>query len=360
MTKDIILKASLLLLAFFAGSCATTTSEYTYRPPVYQNEITEGTVLRQFSLEPALQDRILALDPDHITEKEIKDVLSHAPAPRIINIHGGIYPVFFMTMLMKSFSEFVISMGYPEESVRSPIDGAYSYSCYFGSEKLAGLISWYYEREGLRPMMVGHSQGGIQAVKVLHILAGNFSKEVPVWDPFTKEKEDRTYIIDPLTGGSRPVVDMKLSYVTAVGAGGFTRLLANQWSMIGRLRSIPDSVEAFTGFYMGLDLLGGDLLGFGSLNKFKANGKAGVRNVKLPLGYNHITIPGTRHLAEDQEIRDWINNYIPEEEPRLTVEFESSSLHILWAADVWHDIKKHWTLELQRLILAKREMESGE
>jgi hypothetical protein len=353
MKKNHTLIIFLFFFVVFAGSCATTTSEYTYNYPI--KEIKKGTVLRQYSLAPALEEKILALDPENITEKDIKEVLSNAPAPRIVNIHGGVYPIFFMKMLMKSFSELVISMGYPEESIRSPIDGTYSYSCYFGSEKLAGLIAWYYEREGMRPMMVGHSQGGMQAVKVLHILAGNFSKEVPVWNPLIKEKEDRTYIIDPLTGVSLPVVDMKLSYVTAVGAGGFTRLLPNQWSMIGRLRSIPDSVEEFTGFYMGMDLLGGDYLGFGSMNKFKANGKARVRNVKLPLGYNHITIPGTKHLAEDREIRDWINNYIPEEEPEMTVTFSSSSKHILWAADVWYSIKKHWVLELKRLILARRQ-----
>ena len=26
------------------------------------------------------------------------------------------------------------------------------------SEELTGMIAWYYEHEGLRPMMVGHSQ----------------------------------------------------------------------------------------------------------------------------------------------------------------------------------------------------------
>jgi hypothetical protein len=27
---------------------------------------------------------------------------------------------------------------------------------------------------------------------------------------------------------------------------------------------------------------------------------------------------------------------------------------VLWAADVWHSIKKHWCLEAQRLIRAQR------
>jgi hypothetical protein len=342
-----------LLLAVIAG-CAATNTEYSYRPYLYKEEVRERTVLREFAVEPDVAGKILALDPDSISEKEIQEVLSHAPAPRIVNIHGGIYPVY---LLMISFSDFLISMGYPEESIRNPMDGSYSYSCYMDSKKIAGLIAWYYEREGMRPMMVGHSQGGIQAVKVLYELVGRFDSDIQVWNPLTDRAEERITIVDPISGEARPVVSLKVSYATAVGAGGFTRFLINQWSMFGKLRSIPDSVEEFTGFYMGLDIAGGDMLGFGSLNKFRANGRATVRNVKLPLGYNHITVPGTRHLAESQEIRDWINGYVPVEEPQLNREFNASSKHILWAADVWHSIKKHWVLELQRVLKARMDLE---
>jgi hypothetical protein len=356
MRRDLLLIILFSLSMILAGGCASTETKYPYQGLNYEKDV-KYSVLKGLSLKPDIEKKILALDPEHITEKEIKEVLSHAPAPRIIKIHGGVYPVRLMKALMKSFSEFLIYMGYPDVSVRNPVDGTYSYSCYSGSENLAGLIAWYYEREGMRPMIVGHSQGGIQAVKVLYELAGGFSSELPVWNPVTGEKEERTAIIDPLTGIVQPVVGMKLPYVTAVGAGGLTRLIFNQWSMNGRLRSIPDSVEEFTGFYMGMDVLGGDYLGFGPTNKFKANGTASVRNVKLPLGYHHVTIPGTRHLAESQDIRDWINNYIPSEEPELTVKFESPSQNILWAADVWHSIKKHWVLELKRLIRAKQKLE---
>ena len=40
--------------------------------------------------------------------------------------------------------------------------------------------------------------------------------------------------------------------------------------------------------------------------------------------------------------------------PELNVRFDSNSKRILWAAEVWHSIKKHWVLELQRLIRARR------
>jgi hypothetical protein len=126
--------------------------------------------------------------------------------------------------------------------------------------------------------------------------------------------------------------------------------------MVGRLRRIPDTTLEFTGFTIVMDTWGGDLLGLGSANKYAANGKAEVRNVRLPIGYNHVIVPVTAHLAQSQETKDWINRYIPTDEPQLTEELKANTTNILWAADVWHSIKKHWVLELQRLILAKRNM----
>ncbi len=350
MKKNLLLTISVFLLLIFAGGCATP--KYSYREPVYEKKIAMGTVLREFYIDPDLEEKILALDPENVSGEDIKELLSRAPAPRMINIHGGIYPVH---LAMVSFSNFLIPMGYPEEKIRDPVEGSYSYSCYTSSEKLAGLIAWYYEKEGMRPMIVGHSQGGIQTIKVLHELAGTFNKKIRVWNPITGKAEERYTIIDPLSGMERPVVGLKVSYATAVGAGGFTRMLPNQWSMTGRLRTIPDSVENFTGFYTGMDLLGGDLLGFGAANEYEPNGEASVRNVKLPVSYSHVTVPTTSHLPKNRKIIDWINNYSPSSEPKLTLKFESSSRNILWAADVWHSIKKHWVLEIQRLIHAKKQ-----
>jgi hypothetical protein len=344
------LPIALVVIVLVAG-CATT--KYPYRETTYTQPIEKGLVLRQFSLEPSLEEKILALNPERVTDQEVREVLSRAPAPRIVNIHGGIYPVH---LCMVSFSEFLIGMGYPEDKIRSPGDGSFSFSCYESSEKIAGAIAWYYEREGLRPIIVGHSQGGIQAVKVLHELAGDFTDRVPVWNPLTERAEERYTIIDPVTGHVRTVVGLQVSYATAVGAGGFTRFLPNQWVMVAKLRSIPDTTVEFTGFIIGMDLLGGDLLGFGSANQYAPNGKAEVRNVRLPIGYNHVTVPVTAHLAESQETKDWINGYTPTDEPELNVKLKANSSNILWAADVWYSIKKHWVLELQRVILAKRNM----
>jgi hypothetical protein len=135
-----------------------------------------------------------------------------------------------------------------------------------------------------------------------------------------------------------------------MGGGGVTRLMPNQWDMLGRLRSIPDSVEEYTCFYKHLDFLGGDWLGYGPGNLSKANGEALVRNVRLPTGYHHGSVPDTRHLAQNPEIVDWINNYTPDSPPSSAPDFSSDSRNILWAADVWFSLKKYWVLELQRWI----------
>jgi hypothetical protein len=83
-----------------------------------------------------------------------------------------------------------------------------------------------------------------------------------------------------------------------------------------------------------------------------------VRNVWLPSEYKHGSIPDTKHLLQSQEMRDWINGYRPAADltvaPQLDRQFDADSSHILWAADVWFSIKKHWVLELQRLIQARR------
>jgi hypothetical protein len=83
-----------------------------------------------------------------------------------------------------------------------------------------------------------------------------------------------------------------------------------------------------------------------------------VRNVWLPTAYRHGSVPDTRHLAHDPAIRDWIERYRPTEgfvvRPRVETAFDGDSRHIVWAAEVWYSIKKHWVLELQRLIRAQR------
>jgi hypothetical protein len=328
----------------------TTSQRIDYIPPKDRKPVVE-TRYQGLNLTPELEDGILALDPENLSPADVTNLLVQAPAPRIINLHGGRIPVY---KHMVSFSRFLEGMGYPQARLRNPLDGTYSWSGYMGSDKIAGAIAWYYEREGLRPMMIGHSLGAIQNVRVLYQLSGQLSKEIPVWNPLTQEAEDRVEIMDPITGEKRPVVDLSVCFTSSVAGGGLTRILPNTWSMTGKLRKIPDSTDAFTGYYMGFDVVGGDCAGFGSANHYKAIGRARIRNVRLPNGTSHATLPATEHLLASEEIVDWINNYTPTNRPRLDVKFDSNSKHILYAADAWHDVRKHWVLELQRVIRAER------
>jgi len=97
-----------------------------------------GSVLKSVELDHALEDRLLALDPDHVTGEDVRDTLSKAPAPHIVLLHGGIYPVY---LAMTSFAEFLIGMGYPGDRIRRPdgvLDSLYSYSPIRTAERSPG------------------------------------------------------------------------------------------------------------------------------------------------------------------------------------------------------------------------------
>ena len=309
--------------------------------------------LKNYSLTRETEDRILALDSDHVTAQDVNEVLRRAPAPRLFCIHGGILPA---KVNMISLTKFLVGMGYPEASIRNPSDGTWTFSCYEDADLLAGMVAWFYERDGLRPMLVGHSQGGMQVIKILDYLAGPSWSKLEVWNPISWKSEGRWQILDPLGGTNRPVVGLQLPFAAAMNAGGLGRLMPNQWAINLRLRTVPDTVEEFTGYYNGKDLLGGDMFGYGLMNLFHAKNSAKVRNVRLPSTDSHVETPAAEHLLKSQRIKDWIDHYQPVATPNqdVTLEFDADSRHLLFAADVWHSIKKHWVLELQRLIRARR------
>ena len=213
-------------LALALSGCATAPLE----PPAEDlRAVTPGSVLRSLTIDPAVEARILALDPNHISDDDVRNALAKGPTPRIFAIHGGVYGVY---LLMESFGHFLTGMGYPEPMIRDSGDGAYSRSPYEDSAQQAGEIAWYYEHEGVRPMLVGHSQGGIQVVKILHELAGTFGAERRVFNPLTGQFEDRTTIVDPLTGRERPVVGVSVADASVVGTGGWALALPVHWKVV--------------------------------------------------------------------------------------------------------------------------------
>jgi len=326
--------------------------------PAHAVEVELRSVLRSYHLTRAAEDRILALNPKNVSAADVRDVLAGAPAPRIINIHGGIEPV---QLRLTSFSKFLVGMGYPDKAIRLPGAGAYTISCYYDAEMFAGIVAWFYERDGMQPMILGHSQGCMQAVKTLQLLAGQSADRLAVWSPLTWKPEDRTEITDPLTGKKRPVVGLKVSYIAALGGGGVTRALPNQWDIMFSLRSIPDTVEEFTGFYVGWDVLGGDYLGFGPANHYHATGRAKVRNVELPADgiRTHGKTPEIERLLLNRQAIAWINNYVPTSKPAEPTDIAGNMEGICFGADVWKSVKRHWVIELQRLIRARRAASHG-
>ena len=343
-----MLLAVLALAALMAGGCET-------EPPVVADPAplarpSAQSVLRSVTADRALEDRILALDPERITADDVRNTLAKAPAAQIMLMHGGIVGVY---LAMISTGQFLTALGYPEKRIRHPGDRRWSHSPYENSARIAGLLAWYYERDGMRPMMIGHSQGGVQAVKVLYELAGQFDDPLRVWNPYTDAAEERTTIVDPLTGQERPVIGLGASYVSGLDSGGIMMILPNQWKMLDMLRKIPDTVDDFTGFTIGVDFWPWPIPGFEGSVPFRSSGTARVRNLTLPATYDHVDAPFIAALADIPAARAWLEAYHPDKVMPAPPP-EADDFAIVWAADIWHSVKKHWTLEAQRLIRAKR------
>jgi hypothetical protein len=298
-------------------------------------------------IDRAAAERVRSLNPERINDEDVRDVLALAPAPRIILLQGSFAPV-----TMKPFAEFLIAMGYPAEQIRNPVDGTWSASSFASSATLAGTLAWYYERDGMMPMLIGHSQGGMLVVRTLHELAGEFADTVAVWDPSRDAALPRSTIVDPYTGVERPVIGLKVSYAAAIATGKLPRVLLGQWSMLPLLRKIPDTVVEFTGFSLEWDVIAGT---FPWSEPYQATGSAAVRNVTLPASYGHLDLPRTQHLAANQATRAWINAYAPGAElATAPTEAGIDTTNLLHAADIWYSVKKHWCLEAQRVLRARR------
>jgi hypothetical protein len=287
----------------------------------------------------AMATRLKALDCARVGPDDVSEVLTHVPAPRIVLLQGS---VTFVSM--EPFARFLIGMGYPAERLRNPRDGRYTYSSFADSAALAGGLAFDYEQSGLEPMLIGHSQGGMLALRVLYEFAGEFHDALPVVDPATGAALPRTTIVDPLTHRARPVVGLHVAYAAALATGWLPRVLLGQWSMLPLLRRVPDTVTEFTGFDVPNDPIAGNLLG---IEPYVALGSARVRNVLLPAGYRHIDLPRVDHLADDPVARRWIDAWQPGAEQPLP---DGDMRNIVHAADIWHSVRHHWCLQAQRLL----------
>jgi len=290
-------------------------------------------------IDPDVAARLRVLDCAHAGADDVANVLAHVPAPRIVLLHGS---VAFMTM--EPFARFLIAMGYPAARLANPRDGALSHGSFGDSATLAGELAFDYERTGLAPMMIGHSQGGMLALRTLYELAGEFHDVVHVVDPAAGRTLERTSIVDPHTGRTRPVVGLRVAYVAALATGWLPRLLLGQWSMLPRLRTVPDTVDEFAGFALPRDVIAGNLLGD---EPYVGTGHVRVRNVTLPARYHHVALPRAEHLAADPAIRAWIDAWSPASHAALPPGDTENLVH---AADIWYSIKRHWCLQARGLL----------
>lgn len=286
---------------------------------------------------------LLSLDCDRLDGIEASVAMAGLPAPRIVLLHGSV-PI----VTMEPFARFLIGMGYPEASLRDPADGSLTQSSFGDSAVLAGMLAWHYEHDGLRPMLVGHSQGGMLVMRTLHELAGAFAADVAVVDPVTRAALPRTTIRDPYTGHERPVVGLSVSFAAAIATGKLARVLLGQWTMLDKLRRVPDTVDEFTGFAIAWDPIGGT---GAEADPYVATGSARVRNVLLPSRYSHIGAPITEHLPEQEATRDFVIAWRPDAAaPPLPEGVDVRNLEL--AADLWYSIRHHWCSEGQRLLRA--------
>jgi hypothetical protein len=330
-----ILGALASALSVFALAVATIAATAT---PARADAPADET--QTLDVDPETVRRLHELDPARISARDVAEVLARVPAPRIILLQGSL-PI----VNMDPFAEFLIAMGYPADRIRNPRDGRYSESSFTDSQQLAGMIAWYYETEGMPPVLIGHSQGGMLAIRVLYDFAGAFSEAIHVWNPLTDRPEPRTTIVDPVTGDVRPVVGLRMRYAAAIATGKLPRLLLGQWSMLSRLRRIPDSVDDFTGFSLDWDFIAGQ---FGTSEPYTAIGTATVRNVTLPGSYTHIRLPQAEHLASHTATRAWIDAYVPGANVAVPEGPGVDTTNLVHAADIWYSVKKSWCLSARR------------
>jgi len=265
-----------------------------------------------------------------------RTALARDRAPRLILVQGSLP---FVTM--DSLATFLVAMGYPEERLRDPRDGGFTTSGYVDSVKLAGIVAWHVERDGMPPILIGHSRGGMVVMRTLHELAGAFGDEIPVWDPVRDEPLPRTTLVDPRTGMSRPVAGLVVRHAVAIATGKLPRLLLGQWSMLRRVREVPDTVQDFTGFAIEGDLIADGVLG---REPYVALGHARVRNVTLPGSTGHVDAIALAPLAADAAARAWIDDYRPDRGavvPGALAQVQN----VLEGAELWYGVRRAWCEE---------------
>ena len=198
----------------------------------------------------------------------------------------------------------------------------------------------------MMPMLIGHSQGGMLAMRTLHELAGDVRRRVPGRrSARPRAALPRTTIVDPLHRRERPVVGLHVGVRGRARHRQAAARAARQWSMLPRLREIPDTVAEFTGFRHPGRPDRRQPLRRRAL-RARRHGARAQRHAAGELQPHRrcrARAPrrATRHARVDRRLRTGRSR-------RAAGAGGRRHANLVHAADIWHSVKQHWCLEAQR------------
>ena len=81
-------RVTVLALAFALAVVGCTSVSRVDPAPAEAQASAPESVLRTMVVDPQLEDRILALDPENVSDDDVRKVLAAGPTPRIVALHG--------------------------------------------------------------------------------------------------------------------------------------------------------------------------------------------------------------------------------------------------------------------------------
>jgi hypothetical protein len=272
------------------------------------------------ALTPETRAGLLALDPDRVSDRQVQELLSQAPVPRVLLFKGS------LGADMESFGAFLKQMGYPAHRLRNPATGGYSYSLSWSGcrcdecDALAAGLPAQARRDGVAPMLVAHSGGGVTLSRILHRLAAD--ADAP-----------------------------RVLFAATLGTGGLMRLVPGFpgcAAELPKLSQVPASAAAFTGYRIDGDPFTA-LLGIGDFHPAEGQAPAAqVRNVLLPWQVSHLRAFEVDGYAAQPQVRAWIEAYQPGSDAPLPEATGLDLGNLRHIADLWHSLKKHWALQARQ------------
>ena len=226
-------------------------------------------------------------------------------------VHGGIYPVH---LAMKSFGNFLVDMGYPEERIRDPYDGTWSHSPYEDAERLAGIArlvlrTGRHAADDHRSQPGGHAGGQDPARPLQRRLRRARSRVEPPhrFSPRSGAFHRRS----AYRGSSNRWWACAVAYVSRSARAAPRSCCPINGASSASCRTIPDTVDEFVGYSIALDMWAWTVPGVDATRKFTNGGQVNIRNVTFDVENSHVIVPlspaprpATRRMARvDRGVR---------------------------------------------------------